>query len=288
MKDAGYHSIREDDKILETSNKLKRKRGEPIDDKDLVESLPEDDPKLKEYLQIMQPSSKSKTWANELPMVDELQVVEIPAGEESDEEYTQIPQKPKKTRIQENSSMNVEVSNVSASTQTEAHSNSEAAHVRIEPLEAKPNDVAAPDVSDSDWLRSRTSRTLDLGIEDDLKLHDVDAAPSRPIQSTTTFHEGDGDGDETMQSEVEAEVYETKPEVEHDPAVETVTRTGRLFLRNLYYSVSEDDIRQLLEPYGTLVEVSTCPYNQLTYYPKTSSVMITLIGTTVSTAKGCE
>ena len=40
-----------------------------------------------------------------------------------------------------------------------------------------------------------------------------------------------------------------------DPVIEAIQANGRLFVRNLPYTATEDDLRKHFEPYGALEEV---------------------------------
>lgn len=42
-----------------------------------------------------------------------------------------------------------------------------------------------------------------------------------------------------------------------DPVKATILETSRLFLRNLAFSCTEDELRELCEPHGTVSQVST-------------------------------
>jgi len=114
--------------------------------------------------------------------------------------------------------------------------------------------------SDMDWMRSRTSRLLGLVEDDDDSDHPqpvaievggkAAAVHKAPIQALT---------DDPSDSRNAALRPEPSPEhIESDEAVEdeAALSSGRLFLRNLTYSVTETEIRELLEPEGQIEEVS--------------------------------
>ncbi|KAF2638359.1 RNA-binding domain-containing protein [Massarina eburnea CBS 473.64] len=218
-------------------NNLKRKREE-------VQS----DPKLKEYLDVMQPRSKTNVWANEeasidhgiAPAVQAAEGLEIAAGE-SDDEYQVIAKKTKTTECKPS----VELQPVVDTPMAEASGDDEKADENeIEGLKEAPLDEQGP-VSDADWLRSRTNRVLDL-VEDD------DDGP--PPKSAETH----------VQATQVASQADEQPVVSHRAIVEVddvlseedkIRDTGRLYLRNLSYGLTEEDLREQFSKHGSLDEV---------------------------------
>ncbi|CAG8953103.1 hypothetical protein HYFRA_00003300 [Hymenoscyphus fraxineus] len=202
------------------------------------------DPKLQEFLEVMQPASKTKKWPTgtaddgmqEPPT--KIQAIEVPEAE-SDDDYESVPKKARK------SSPPKEASPVAA--------------VPIEEL--KQTDEPMPDVAvgatDDDWLRSRTNRLLDLMDPDDIaptQTGTVDLTNAVPVvepiaEPSPSIEEPLQDIDEIMQVD---EVEEEKS----DPILEAISAAnGRLFVRNLPYTATEDDLRKHFEPYGSLEEV---------------------------------
>ena len=115
--------------------------------------------------------------------------------------------------------------------------------------------------TDADWLRSRTSRLL--GLEDDEdhqnegKVGVDQATPlgasenESPVAQTTRH----GDQMEPIQ------VTEPNPGEDHpkiapsDRDIDIIQKTARLFVRNLSYSVAEDDLQQQFAQIGQIEEV---------------------------------
>jgi multiple RNA-binding domain-containing protein 1 len=115
----------------------------------------------------------------------------------------------------------------------------------------------APPQSDLDWLRSRTSRTLGLVSDDDDEESEKEDQHSKPKQSES----------EPELDDEEASIHATPlPNLPSDtekpdqaqlaPAESKVLKTGRLFVRNLVYGVTEEDLRGVFSPYGPIEEVS--------------------------------
>lgn len=99
-------------------------------------------------------------------------------------------------------------------------------------------------VSDSDWLRGKTNRTLDLQDPAAEPLHSQPAqqlpspvSPERSSQPTQP-----NGGDEILEGSIES-------------AESIQVPNGRLFVRNLAFSAREDDLEELFAPFGKLEEV---------------------------------
>lgn len=240
---------------------MKRKR-------DPQESGEQVDPKLKEFLEVMKPKSKNKTWRNEAtedPKLDEN--VEAPVADgQSDDEYEQVP---KKVKLVEKSTSEVEAANSAV----KATSPKPASKAKITEM---PNDVAGTDsngdetaqavaVSDADWARSRTSRLLGLLDEDE------EEAAETPTKNQDEDDDLEGladlevepvKGEKTSKRKVEAAQSIPTPPSDNepvkddvDPEVEAVPAGMRLFVRNLPYDVKEEDLEAEFKRYGNLEEV---------------------------------
>lgn len=238
---------------MDSSDQRKRKRD------DLTKHS--ENGKLQEYLEVMQPSSKSKIWSNEdlitNPGLNPISNNHL-NDELGDEEYEPVPKKPI-TPFQTEESGGI------------LHTIDEKSHEIINvtlPIDHIPNDNVQPIdplppvPSDEDWLRSRTSRLLDLaGTDEPL---DLDT-------STTQYHK------------TEAEKLAIHPEPVEKAKSDVVTHTNngfsrkdmtldsssdlrneaeanftRLFVRNLSYTTTAKDLREYLETQGlnSIEEVS--------------------------------
>ena len=222
----------------------------------------ETDPRLQEFLEVMQPPSKSKTWANEDAIKDNvgggsLLPTVVPSGEEgqSDDEYEPVPKKRKKT---------------AKAKQAEAIPDSTKPPVVPEQESAKPH-IATGDssvlpqqadtaTSDADWLRSRTSRLLGLVDDEDSAVlahapnegnwqKAVDSGVSMQKERSPTL-DASVQTDEERPKEASAAMTVSALEAPGDSSA-----TGRLFIRNLPYSIAEDELRAHFAPYGEPEEV---------------------------------
>jgi multiple RNA-binding domain-containing protein 1 len=107
-------------------------------------------------------------------------------------------------------------------------------------------------VSDSDWLRSKTSRLLGLLDEDE----QADFAP--PAQTATVAPVDDMDVDtpaeSTEQSAINGSAGATAPP-QVDTNIENIRISARLFIRNLSYDTKESDLEPVFAPFGKIEEV---------------------------------
>ncbi|KAF9875895.1 pre-rRNA processing protein [Colletotrichum karsti] len=243
----------------EKDDNKKRKRQE----------IDESDPKLREYLQVFQPGNKSS--ANEmLDVMDDVAAAKkqkkLLEDGESDDEYETIPARPEKRLMREAPKGDHPAEPLPEKDEampdaapipgpTPDASQEEAAPAAV-------NNNAA--TSDDDWLRSRTNRLLDLVDDDEVPQPPAQQDSGETVGSTPALnHEGPAEGSEKPKSETEAGAEaedapvpsEEKPAKDEDDALATIKRTFRLFVRNLAYTVREDDLRDHFEQFGELQEV---------------------------------
>ena len=233
-------------------------------------------PKLQEFLEVMQPPSKSKIWANEgaagsgansIPIVESVDVPRMDDG--SEEDYEPVPKKrrrsplavsqPEKTPSQEMVRSAGEIGNQSPDITTK---DSENKNLPVPP------ELTLAASSDVDWLRSRTSRLLGLVDDDDAITPNlpttennnrdkiiVNTKPHKPEMRTSEA------GSQTDEIRVQGVEDTDNPHNDHpENRIEESSSTGRLFVRNLSYATSVDDLRAHFSNYGALAEVSALLY----------------------------
>ncbi|KAK4039831.1 hypothetical protein C8A01DRAFT_46727 [Parachaetomium inaequale] len=226
----------------EDENFKKRKR-EPLD---------EADPKLQEYLEVMghptkKPRDQEALSGNLQPdLTSALPSALLEAGE-SDDEYEDIPARHPKGPAQ--------VSPAPVDATPAAVMDGEISALAPADGPAREAPQVSAEATDDDWLRSRTSRLLDLVDPDDPGFAARAPPPSMPSAAPASepqepardgpgaVVDGPGDG-----APVQAE--NTKD------AAKLVEKTSRLFLRNLSYNVTEDDVREHFAKFGSLEEVN--------------------------------
>lgn len=239
---------------------------------DADKQTPEDDPKLKEYLEVMKPKSKKRTWENdEIPQVnneaalsDDDQMAVDAGAAASDDEYEVVPRKAKRTKV-----------DPSATEQQPAEATAEEAV--ISPTDnaeqPAPEDVAPQGpVSDADWARSRTSRLLGLLDDDEEEeennrpkaraasvsssdMEDVTPAKSGPAKVTTTTN---------APAPTAAADESAQPETDAEPT--GVRASMRLFVRNLPYDVQQEALQSEFASYGNVEEVSMTTHFHPPYF----------------------
>lgn len=195
----------------------------------------ESDHKLKEFLEVMQPASKAKSWItqdeNDAEPPTKIQAIEIPHAE-SDKEYEEVPKNHK--------------------SKTPPRLGDTPPVTDVAPLEAEENvgNSNAPDATDDDWLRSRSSRLLDLIDPGAIAAEQVRAhSPNIPVVESTT---------NISKKYFKSPAAEKTPEMEEeqpDQVIEAIKSNGRLFVRNLPYTATEQDLREHFQRYGLLEEV---------------------------------
>ncbi len=193
----------------------------------------------------MQPASKSKKWA--LEAIDDseepptkMQALELPEGE-SDGEYEVVPKKSRKT------SPPKEIAPKPTPTLIVENVNQKADEVMT--------DVNKPSATDDDWLRSRTNRLLDLMDPEDIVMEPAASVnPNAVAETPADQDEAANHKDPVNDNEIQEELVEEELD-KLDPVIEAIKTNGRLFVRNLPYTASEDDIREHFRPFGTLEEV---------------------------------
>lgn len=228
-------------------NPLKRKRDKPKDEAE--------NPKLKEFLQVMQKPSK-KSWQDEGANLlggpvggTEPEPLMADVEADSDDEIQTINKKAKQEPKQDERKKELTTTGRKDLPQDDITLEKEPPRVHGDSNEAK---------SDADWLRSKTSRLLDL-VDDD-------EAPTRPIPIPSTqttistiakvaspakYQDG-GATENPADVEMETET----PNVDE----EAIRLSRRLFLRNLSYSITEDDLRAGFSQFGALEEVRTANF----------------------------
>lgn len=117
------------------------------------------------------------------------------------------------------------------------------------------SETQAEPVSDSDWLRSKTSRLL--GLLDEEEQAEFDSRPperpTSPVKAPTA-PKPEPIMNDAPQNEGEAEEPDQTPE--QDANVDLIRSSARLFVRNLPYDTTEADLEPTFVSFGRIEEVS--------------------------------
>ncbi|KAI0444356.1 MRD1-like protein [Xylaria telfairii] len=236
------------------------------------DALDESDPKLQEFLNVMQ---ASKVSANKLHGHEDSTVLEPPTkkvaavDDESGDEYQSMPGQARKTTITPPPKvMSQSLNKAPIVPIVDSSSNERSSTYRpIEPAEESSSQavIGAQDTGtvadDDDWLRKRTNRLLDLADDDD-------AVPIR-LQPTTSNlpdqEKGHNDLEHMAPDKVDIMEEDTATAPEEDverstdsqdaATLDAIRKTARIFCRNLPYDATAEDLRTHFERFGEVEEV---------------------------------
>ncbi|RMZ76392.1 hypothetical protein DV737_g4865, partial [Chaetothyriales sp. CBS 132003] len=118
----------------------------------------------------------------------------------------------------------------------------------------KPSDKAPVEsTNDADWLRGKTSRVLDLLEPNEVVSADTTATQDVLAADTSALVEHRSAEHQETAGDTES-ADDTEPVGDTEPAAPGVAN-GRLFVRNLPFSTTENDLSTLFSPYGKIEEV---------------------------------
>jgi multiple RNA-binding domain-containing protein 1 len=227
----------------------------------------EQDPKLKEFLQVYQAPSKTNIWTNgdshfggpvaAAESTAEAAVVPVPVPEdESEDDYQVITKKPRTASEAPKAPASSEPIAGAASTEMGADE-------ALPQEDAVDHDDGPPSqdrgvVSDIDWLRSRTNRVLDLVQDDEQPSLEMPEPEPAPQLGRATSPSAAGQPVEAVQPSVQ------QAEIDPSTEMDKIRETGRLYLRNLHFDVTEDEIREHFSKFGRLEEVCAIAFHFFT------------------------
>ncbi|CAI2169145.1 15335_t:CDS:10 [Funneliformis geosporum] len=253
----GYRTEREANEALKYFNntyihtsRIVVEHAKPVNDSSLSRPW--------KFLEVMQPRSKSKTWANDdLTILDSHwknykvknennPIKKNAKTQESDEDelYQDLPKKGKKVVVKSTNSNNYM---------------SETSSSESEDEEMQDVDTTINSISDTDWLKSRMKGKLDL--EDEGESLDDSSSDNESSQSDEENDNIDVQSYHTDSEEVQTQDILPNKEANNSnqsdevPAEESIGETGRLFVRNLPYICTEEDLRKEFVKFGPLAEV---------------------------------
>jgi multiple RNA-binding domain-containing protein 1 len=199
--------------------------------------------------------------------------------DESDDEYQVISKKPKIAEEPATASATPQPTATETST-TEIQAEVADGGDAMEDIQGAPIVEQGP-VSDVDWLRSRTNRVLEL-VEDDEAPPTTATTTTIPQTAAPQTHVSAAPSPHVVEEQPEPQPQaEEQPDIVAAPDEEDKIReTGRLYLRNLHYEVTEDEIKEQFSKHGALDEVSHHTSLSLPAY----AMMNIKIGTTDASA----
>jgi multiple RNA-binding domain-containing protein 1 len=172
-----------------------------------------------------------------------------PEDEESDGEYEEIPAKGPKN-------MSREVPAVAAITQQHVlpPPQTETVTTNPAPQSEEVKQVPSVDATDDDWLRSRTNRLLDLVDPDDPSFTAARSGPTADDSTHIPVTSGPTGATEDKPFPEHADPAEEEPQDGDNPET-VIQKTARLFVRNLPYTATEDNLRSHFAKFGSIEEV---------------------------------
>lgn len=229
-----YRELKRKKMEEEMRNKKRNKKQELsfLDDEN-------DDPTLKEFMTVYGNQKKSsQTWKNDDITMDINKVAELneqqqkeivqAAERESDDEYEDLTKPPASKPTSTQNDDEEEFEEPVMSLDQWANKNEEEKPATENAEDAPQND---PEMSDLDWLKRHQQRI-----------------PENEKPASESAKE---------KKEYKAQPEEPKePELtEEEQNIANIRKSKRLFLRNLLYTATEEDFRNLFSPYGQLEEV---------------------------------
>lgn len=221
---------------------------------------------FEEFLSVMQPKAKRKAWQNE-DALPEQTMQDIVAPEQAIEKEAA-----KKAQRQADAK-----AAFAAAAEQAAQSNDESDQ---EP-DAAANDVG---LTDEEYMRLRMKHKV--GTDLDTLNDDSSSAPHFEQSDDEKVDDAeqpdsDSDDEEVNDEELERKQAESRRKAEiaaekDQKIVDQIMESGRLFIRNLPFAASEDEIQSFFESFGTVKQVSSVlneAWRQRR--PRTTSCMMT-------------
>ena len=217
--------------------------------------------KLQEFLEVMRPPSKSNIWEEPNAETSPIAALPTPIVEDdvarvgqSGEDHEHTAKKRKKEKPREGrDAVRAEPPELVGMPKVEAKTVSRDGDLSQDAKKEPLAQVSA--VSDADWLRSRTSRLLGLMDDDDVQVTAL--AEDAPAEKANLSEVPEPVKDDSI-SDASVQTEE-KLEIEGATLENNTVNNGRLFVRNLTYTVTEEDLRSHFEDQGsgTIHEVSS-------------------------------
>lgn len=252
-KREAYERVRQREiKEQEREERERERKRQKTDKRAQIDKEIENDPHLKEFIETMKPSTQAKSWSNDVvinadgapsnSLLDKALAMKSDAtmgnkfeNEVADEIF----------KVQENESDDEYNDFGKVPAQEEQHIEEDEPMTNIDAFESQQN-KNEEQMSDMEWLRMRRVRIKENGeIVDDRK----------NTKNEATSASEESQEQQQPQEQKQLEEPEEPQQSEEESAISRIQKTGRLFLRNILYTASEDDFTELFQPFGELDEV---------------------------------
>ncbi|KAL3523166.1 hypothetical protein ACH5RR_016000 [Cinchona calisaya] len=231
----------ESSKLARSKEKKKKEKNKKDDEND--------DPKLQEFLQVMQPRSKSKLWANDT------------LTDASTEQRKKVGDKQNQVKKGDQKSNTLETQSYEGDEEENRSSESQDAE--------KPQNLVHNNVmSDMDYFKSRVKKQWSISEGEDEgdsdEVGDAENGGSNsPRKNRTDMDIEDEEEEDVQQDNIKDGPYE-EPDDElvepEEPSLsmqeeKEVLESGRLFVRNLPYTTTEEELEEHFCKFGNISQV---------------------------------
>ncbi|KAI1364397.1 RNA recognition domain-containing protein [Xylaria arbuscula] len=226
------------------------------------DALNESDPKLQEFLNVMQASRISEDKLHEHgdepvlePPTKKVAAVDEP---ESGDEYQSMPKQTAKRTIIPSPHLtpNLQI-RPAAVESTDVPSDVADEQPVSQNVQDDAEDKIAMTVDDDDWLRNRTNRLLDLADEDEVvpaKPQPIEVEPTAQLESRDEILDDVATTEEHTAAALEEGISQ-HADSSDDATLHAIRKTARIFCRNLPYDATTEDLRTYFETFGEVEEV---------------------------------
>lgn len=221
----------QEERLLKQDQERQLKKQKVIKSK--IDEEIESNPKLKEFMETFKPSSQSKSWASDsladgsgAPSSKDLEnalaekdgpVPQIPKND-SDDEYEDFDKKPD----DDEDEVMIPFNEPNENSQDDEQSNAKARDDKI---------------SDLEWLQLKRKRM----IENEDRIREIEEQQRQQMK---------------RKAHAPTRIQSEEPEVDPiEVIINKIKETGRLFIRNILYTSTEEEFQELFSKYGKLEEV---------------------------------
>ena len=236
-------------KVVQTEEKINVSEKSNNPEKEDAQSKQKKE-KFNEFLNVMKPRSKGEKWANDAVV----QEVSVPvekndagpresdsSGSSDDEEYDDP--KPRFHRSDDDNS-------------GESSSSSDSDDDKQDPSSMSDMEFLRSKVSSSDLVAaSNPKEKAERSSSVSSSSSDSDSSDSDSDSDSPSPDDGEAVDRETAKEADDLPVDQTASYMKNIESAESVEDSGRLFVRNLPFSTTEDDLRELFQAHGALTEV---------------------------------
>ncbi|ODV83278.1 hypothetical protein CANARDRAFT_30056 [[Candida] arabinofermentans NRRL YB-2248] len=234
----------EDAGMNNKNNKGKNKKISLIDEKI------ENNSKLKEYLEAVKPKNQTKSWANDeivnsegAPSSKDLEIALLKKDAESITNIASIPDAASDDEYED------------FNKQDEDEEEEMMIPLTSEPLQTEDAEDETPkDMDDLEWLRSKRIRIKE-GEDEVSEKEPIVEEEDITIQPEETTNKSTKSIKPTKSSSSSSSPPPPPQLSEQDISIEKISKLGRLFIRNILYTATEEEFRELFSPFGELEEV---------------------------------